>query len=316
MKMLLNILLLGFLPSVCSFVSKADSRRLRLVENDALFATTTGTTASPARITVPPNQKLWKYDVPSVIVVDDMPSNLPSSLNHSYYLLRHGQSTANVDELISSDRESLAYTNKHSLTALGYTQGRQAAGALLDLLEKFANKGDSIVFCTSPFARARETAQACLDGLVQDHAERSQQFTIHKDLFYHDLWMERSFGRLDNQAIYTYAYVWPLDKMNVTHTAFGVESVAAVCHRIQQAISDIEATTFATKKGTKTHVICVSHADVLQIAQLYAAQVPNVGDFSSYRFGNGEVRPMVIGKGVDSLPPPVPLQAPQRGTGM
>jgi hypothetical protein len=31
-------------------------------------------------------------------------------------------------------------------------------------------------------------------------------------------------------------------------------------------------------------IVLTSHADVLQIAQLYAANVPNVGGFSSYRF--------------------------------
>jgi broad specificity phosphatase PhoE len=81
-------------------------------------------------------------------------------------------------------------------------------------------------------------------------------------------------------------------------------------------VGDLEKAPFAAKTTTKTHVICVSHADVLQIAQLYAAQAPNVGEFSSYRFSNGEVRRMEIGTGLDSLPPAKPLPAPQRGTGM
>jgi hypothetical protein len=41
--------------------------------------------------------------------------------------------------------------------------------------------------------------------------------------------MERYFGWLDNKSIYTYAYVWPLNKFNAAHMAFDVKSVTAVC---------------------------------------------------------------------------------------
>ena len=104
-----------------------------------------------------------------------------------------------------------------------------------------------------------------------------------------DLLVERSFGRLDNEAIYTYAYVWPLDKFNVTHTAFDVESVAAVCTRLRQLILSLEEEYTAVGDDddsafTTTHIVLVSHADVLQIAQLYAAQAEKVGEFSSFRF--------------------------------
>ena len=119
--------------------------------------------------------------------------------------------------------------------------------------------------------------------------------------------MERNFGRLDGEAIYTYAYVWPLDKFNVTHTAFDVESVAAVCTRIREMIvDDLE------RQYSGCHIVLVSHADVLQITQLYAAGVDNVGTFSSYRFANGEVRPM--DRTPDSLPEPSALRPPDRRT--
>jgi broad specificity phosphatase PhoE len=158
--------------------------------------------------------------------------------------------------------------------------------------------------------------------LLQDETLNSRlggEATIVPDIYYHDLLLERSFGRLDNEAIYTYAYVWPLDKHDLLHTAFDVESVAAVCTRIYQFIKDLEQVQFHddnNNKNSTTHVVCVSHADVLQIAQLYAANAPNIGEFSSYRFGNGEIRRMIMNGGVESLPAPGPLQAPQRGTGM
>lgn len=110
--------------------------------------------------------------------------------------------------------------------------------------------------------------------------------------------------------------------MNATHTAFDVESVAAVCTRLKRLFEDLEnadfSMSFENKKEPEftgvTHVVCVSHADVLQIAQLYAAEVPNVGEFSSYRFANGEVRQMQPGAGLASLPEANHLQKPYRGT--
>ncbi|KAG7348470.1 histidine phosphatase superfamily branch 1 protein [Nitzschia inconspicua] len=244
------------------------------------------------------------------LVVEKMPSPLPENLRNKYYLLRHGQSTANIAEIISSSR-SLAYSEKHGLTLLGYEQGRQSANQLLDvLIQEGASKGDTLVFVSSPFARARQTAEACLDGLKME--EKNQQriaeleLTIKEDIQMENGLMERYFGRLDFDRIYTYAYVWPMDAINTTHTAFGVESVAAVCTRLYGLVEQLES------QYQGHHIVLVSHADVLQIAQLYGANAENVGTFSSYRFKNGEVRAMK--RTPDSLPEPSPLEAPQRGT--
>ena len=244
-------------------------------------------------------------------IVEAMPPPIPSELKNKYYFLRHGQSTANVAEVISSAR-SLAYSDKHGLTSVGYEQGKESAKELLDALkEEGAQAGDKVVFVSSPFARAKQTAMACLDGLAEpENQERLDNelggLEISSEILMENRLMERYFGRLDNEAIYTYAYVWPLDKFNVTHTAFDVESVAAVCTRLLEVVERCEA------EFENHHIVWVSHADVLQIGQLYGANVENVGLFSSYRFKNGEVRAMK--RTPDSLPEPVPLEAPQRGT--
>jgi broad specificity phosphatase PhoE len=245
--------------------------------------------------------------IPQVQVVDCMPGSLPADLKNTYYLLRHGQSTANVAGIISSDRSSLAYSDKHGLTDIGYDQGNESAAQLLKLLKENAAAGEKVVFISSPFARARQTASACLDGLAE-RQDMMQQLGLElsTDIVLNAGLMERYFGRLDNEPIYTYAYVWPLDSFNVTHTAFGVESVAAVCTRLQQVVQDLEA------EYEDSHIVWVSHADVLQIAQLYGAGAENIGSFSSYRFGNGEVR--LMARTANSLPEPSPLPPPERGT--
>lgn len=262
-------------------------------------------------------------DVSPVQIVTEMPPFLPPSnqLKNKYYLLRHGQSTANVAEIISSSR-SLAYTAKHGLTDVGYQQGKDSAEQLIDILSRTNNNKDDekVVFVSSPLARAYQTASACIDGIQEKQQEKDNIIeSLDDKIAVHDNLVERYFGKLDAEAIYTYAYVWPLDKFDTCHTAFDVESVAAVCWRIHDMIiNDLET------KYSDCHLVLVSHADVLQIAQLYAyasskntennsdsnSNEINVGEFSSYRFKNGEVREMFA----SNLPDPVPLDAPQRGT--
>jgi broad specificity phosphatase PhoE len=238
--------------------------------------------------------------VPKVEIVSEMPEPLPVNLKNHYYLLRHGQSTANVAGIISSAR-SLAYTDEHGLTELGYQQGKSAAHQLISLLRNQSKPAQKVVFVSSPFARAHQTAQACLEGLLEEHEDELEEMglDVSHDIVVDDRLMERYFGRLDGEAIYTYAYVWPVDQYNVTHTAFDVESVAAVSTRLARVVQDHESTF------ESAHIVWTSHADVLQIAQLYAADYDNVGSFSSFRFGNGEVRPMTQTK--ESLSEPVPL---------
>jgi broad specificity phosphatase PhoE len=250
-------------------------------------------------------------------------SNSNNCLRNDYYLLRHGQSTSNVQGIISSDRR-LAYSETHGLTIpTGYDQGVAAAEALLALLgdnsDNNSDNGSStpdtdtqaspprqVVFISSPFARARQTAQACLGGLQQAPARLTELgVAVTDEVVLVDELVERHFGRLDGDELFTYAYVWPLDQFDVTHTAFDVESVAAVCTRMRRCITQLE------ERYQNAHLVLVSHADVLQITQLYAARAPNVGDFSSYRFVNGEVRRM--GGSMEDLPDPSPLPPPQRG---
>ncbi len=95
-----------------------------------------------------------------------------------------------------------------------------------------------------------------------------------------------------------------------THVAFEVESVAAVSTRLRETIMKIEESE--THQNGGDIIVLTSHADVLQILQLYACGAENVGMFSSYRFKNGEVR--LMGRSVSTLPEPQPLEPPKIGT--
>lgn len=247
----------------------------------------------------------------TVLVVDEMPPPLPE-LKNKFYLLRHGQSTANVEGIISSAR-SLAGSTKHGLTLLGMEQGRDSAASLIDFIAEDLSEDSTkkVLFYSSPFARAKETAEMCLEG-ISCNEEVAQKvielgLDVNSEISIVDGLMERYFGRLDGKELATYAYVWPVDMFEPTHTAFDVESVAAVSTRIRETLLDIDG----RHAEGGNHIVLTSHADVLQITQVYAAGLDNVGKFSQYRFGNGEVRRM--GREVSSLPEAVPLQPPKRG---
>jgi broad specificity phosphatase PhoE len=128
-------------------------------------------------------------------VVSCMPEPLPE-LKNSYFLLRHGQSEGNVEGVISSAR-SLATSEKHGLTKLGYEQGVESAANLLDLLEQQHESSEDkrkVIFYSSPFSRARQTAQACLDGMRDEaQSERAKQIgvDIQLDMIIEDGLMER-----------------------------------------------------------------------------------------------------------------------------
>ena len=219
--------------------------------------------------------------------------------------------------MISSAR-SLATSSKHGLTPLGIEQGQNSAASLLQLIEQHVDtdtKTNKVYFYSSPFSRAKQTAEACLDGLSTDvNLAKIQELNLdivqkdHKeDILIEDAIMERFFGDLDAEPLATYGYVWPNDMKDPTQTGYNVESVAAVSTRLRETILRIEGSEVHGPEGDI--VVLTSHADVLQILQTYASGLENVGEFSSYRFGNGEVR--FMGRTPDTLPDPQPLELPK-----
>ena len=269
------------------------------------------------------NPAIQEVTSEGIYIVNAEPEPLPDPLHNDYYLLRHGQSEGNVEGVISSAR-SLATSEKHSLTPLGYEQGRDSAKQFLERVESegdggTADKKRRVFFYSSPFARARQTAQSCMDALLDDEANKKKVEELHLDIqtdagvILEDGIMERYFGRLDDAAIHTYAYVWPVDMFTPFNTGFDVESVAAVSTRLRETIVKIDGNERHSDDAEEGDIVVMaSHADVLQILQVYAAGAENPGIFSQYRFLNGEVRKMK--RTVDSLPPPQPLAPPEKGT--
>lgn len=245
--------------------------------------------------------------------VEQAPSStapLPPSLRNRYFALRHGQSESNVEGVISSD--PAVGTVRHQLTTEGRLQARRAATRLLDVVGR--EDLDSLVFVSSDFTRAKQTAEEALtavqaiveyemavckgDPSRPDAACELLAAPLSLGVVLTPLLRERWFGSLDTLPLKNYNKIWPRDLVSAQHTYCDVESVEAVTARIRQLVVELEE----TYEGKA--IVLASHADTLQISQCYIAGA-DPRTFSMYRFRNGEVRELQ--RTPDSLPAPVPL---------
>ena len=166
-------------------------------------------------------------------------------MNNRYFGFRHGQSQANVLEIIVSSLQ-MKSNEEFSLTLKGEDQVGQAVQKAKD--EGTLN-GDTLVYF-SPFLRCRRTAEIAREVL-------GVQSPITLDIRLAERW----FGDLEGTHSSNYQKIWKADRINPNHTEFGVESVHAVQARTMALVNDLEDRYFG-----KT-ILLVSHGDALQILQ-------------------------------------------------
>lgn len=181
------------------------------------------------------------------------------------WVLRHGESTANVEGLIVSVPGPRALTEV-GLTARGRTQARAAAreGVAQGL-------GSETVVISSDFARALQTAEEFAAGLGAGAPRIDQRLR------------ERSFGRYDEGPASSYEQVWAVDRERGTHQD-EVEQVAAVAARVLAVLAE------ADELAVDAPVVLVAHGDVLQIALTLGAGADPHEHREQPHLGNAELR--------------------------
>jgi len=180
-----------------------------------------------------------------------------------FFALRHGQSLANVEGIISSSPDVAVHS--HGLSLLGWEQA-EAAGE--DVFQRACRLGAGVALVCSDFKRAKETAQAVHKRV----RAAGMQIWPAEDVALEVLLRERDFGELDGTGTDGYDRVWALDAHDAHHTSYGVESVIAVRERVRQLLLRLsEEPSFDTGDWM---VILVAHGDVLQIAQTLFAEIP------------------------------------------
>ncbi len=209
-----------------------------------------------------------------------------------YFVIRHGESTANERGLVVSD-PSIG-TIGYGLTAKGKQQIDESAREfikglnehrerLADIVGKMvANqklKMDKItkynaVVLSSDFKRAMETAE-----ILADVAEVNRPKPV-KSL------RERFFGDYDMKEISAYKKIWESDNIDYRQKMGGVESVAEVMMRSTRLIRMIE------RSYRGKNIFLVAHGDVGQVLEAgFKKMNPSMYRSLSY-LKNAEIREM------------------------
>ncbi|WP_044255337.1 histidine phosphatase family protein [Rhodopirellula sp. SWK7] len=160
------------------------------------------------------------------------------TLQNRFYVLRHGQSTANEQSLIASS--PAVAINDYRLTAAGREQVRRSIASNRD------NLGTITRVVTSDFCRTRQTAEIASD-------------LLNAPIQYAPELRERLFGSWDEQSNANYQTVWDADAQDASHQRWGVESVQSVSKRMLGFLREINLAS------EREAYLFVSHGDPLQI---------------------------------------------------
>ena len=184
-------------------------------------------------------------------------------LNNKYYLMRHGQSTANKQGLIVSAPDNAL--NDYGLTLRGANQVLDAA------INTRLNTNTIIV--SSDYKRAIETANIM-------HSVLGIKTPVIKE----SLLRERFFGDWELSDHNNYNEVWKQDLINPASSSNKVESVDETLKRACKAIEKLE-TLYCDKT-----ILLVGHGDVLQILGAYYQNISPRFHRSLNSIGNADIR--------------------------
>ncbi len=245
---------------------------------------------------ITPIMRLTMVDVMDYVrdpfyVLENQLFNFPE-LKNRYFIIRHGESTANVRKFVVSDPKygMLGY----GLTEKGRNQSeasaqkfiRQQKIRMIQLanvigeeaaVEKLAMDvltDENSVILSSDFRRALETAKIV-----------AKEFGLKKPQIVKTL-RERHFGEYDMTEGHIYPNVWALDRNNYAQKDMGVESVAEVVKRTTGLIKIIE------KVRSGKNVFLVAHGDIGQILETGFRKMNPALHRSLPHLENAEIREM------------------------
>jgi len=173
-------------------------------------------------------------------------------LFNRYFVLRHGRSIANEENIIiSHPANGIA---QYGLSASGFVRTAQKLQPML--LKEFDFHASNSLCITSDFRRSFETAQIFC-----------WQFNLAAPRVDTRL-RERFFGDFERTDTANYQRVWSLDNIDARQTQFGCESTEQVLVRLLALIRELES-NFSQKK-----IVLVSHGDPLQILEAWFSGLP------------------------------------------
>jgi len=177
-----------------------------------------------------------------------------SRFKNTYYVMRHGQSQANVAGLIVSD-PAIGCEN-YGLTEQGREQIETSVAG-------FNETPPTVILC-SDFLRTRETA-----ALAATSFELSSTLPRTNTLL-----RERYFGDLDGKNDSHYTQVWANDEQQPDkeqYKAQGEQRVETVSHVLKRGLDLLSSLENSHQNEI---ILLVSHGDMLQILQTAFANKP------------------------------------------
>jgi broad specificity phosphatase PhoE len=157
-----------------------------------------------------------------------------------YYVMRHGQSMANVRGIIVSDPAS-GVRAEYGLSPDGREQVLAAA--------KECGLPVATLIFSSDFSRAAQTAEIVRECLGAQDVQLTEALR------------ERYFGDWEGTSSENYARVWAADAEDPGHRLNGVEPASAVLDRVTAFVAGLDA------RYRDRGILLVSHGDTLQILQ-------------------------------------------------
>lgn len=196
--------------------------------------------------------------------------------SNTYWILRHGESLANVQGLIICDPASgctgwgLSDSGRLAVEAglRAHLAGSGSAGSPPDSSAQSGatdagtagaeRLGPATLIICSDFLRARETAE--IAARVCQAAAPQPTPALR----------ERNFGQLHGQPDTRYPEIWAYDARQAGDSAYppGVESPLAVARRLAGLLAELE------QAHSRRQILLVSHGDILQICQAWFAGLP------------------------------------------
>ena len=162
-------------------------------------------------------------------------------LANRYLIMRHGQSLANLQQVIVSHPQN--GVDAYGLSEQGMMQVR-------DSVQSCPRIDSSLVIVSSDFRRARESAEIAGELLGSTSS-----------LIFDQRLRERNFGEWELTPDSAYPLVWAGDEINPDNDEKGVESPNQVMQRVTALVCECE------EKISGVTMLLVSHGDALQILQ-------------------------------------------------
>lgn len=189
-------------------------------------------------------------------------------LRNRYFVLRHGQSVANVRGLIVSS-PSVGIPD-YGLTSHGCEEVRRSVDTSHHEITGLCG------IYASDFRRTRETAEIASELL-------SAPVTLTEQL------RERCFGDWDGSSNTNYGLVWEQDRIDSSHRLQRVESVISVAERMTGLLHAIE------QRHAGETFLLVSHGDPLQILMAAAGGLDLRWHRAIPNLRTAELRPLALG---------------------